>query len=83
MKATRYFLQQVLRKRPEIEVSACLAVLAFPLQRLVQPDGRIRHWDEIVRPGENRPRILGVVTLDDGETIHNAFIDRGFRKPQT
>ena len=27
-----------------------------------------------------RPRVLRVVTLDDSETIHNAFFDRRFRK---
>jgi hypothetical protein len=25
-------------------------------------------------------RILRVVTLEDGETVHNAFVDRGFRE---
>jgi hypothetical protein len=25
-------------------------------------------------------RVLRVVTLDDGETIHNAFFDRRFRE---
>jgi len=28
--------------------------------------------------GALKPRILRVVTLADGETIHNAFFDRGF-----
>ena len=45
-----------------------------------QPDGRIRFWGQVSRPGEGALRILRVVTLDDGETIHNAFFDRGFRK---
>jgi hypothetical protein len=31
-------------------------------------------------PGETK--ILRVVTLDDGETIHNAFFDRNFREEQ-
>jgi hypothetical protein len=26
------------------------------------------------------PRVLRVVTLPDGETIHNAFFDRGFKR---
>ena len=25
-------------------------------------------------------RALRVVTLEDGETVHNAFLDRGFRR---
>ena len=45
-----------------------------------QPDGRIRFWGEIVQPGERTLRFLRVVTLDDGEAIHNAFFDRRFRK---
>lgn len=28
-----------------------------------------------MRPGEDTPRILRVVTLADGETVHNAFFD--------
>jgi hypothetical protein len=28
--------------------------------------------------GEARPRFLRVVTLEDAETIHNAFFDRDF-----
>ncbi len=27
--------------------------------------------------------VLRVVTLDDGETVHNAFFDRNFRKQLT
>ncbi len=40
MKATRYFEEILLRKRPYIEKSMCLAVLAAPLRRDVQKDGR-------------------------------------------
>ena len=47
---------------------------------LEQPDGRIRFWGEIVQPGEHETRFLRVITLADGETIHNAFFDRRFRK---
>ena len=28
-------------------------------------------------------RIVRVVSLDDGKTIHNAFFDRGFREDET
>jgi hypothetical protein len=40
-----------------------------------QPDGRLRYWAAIEELGG---RILRVVTLNDGETIHNAFPDRDF-----
>ena len=80
MKTTRYFEEQVSRKRPDIEHAWCAAVIAAPLRRVEQHDGRIRFWGEILRPGETTPRVLRVVTLEDGETIHNAFFDRDFRK---
>jgi hypothetical protein len=80
MKVTRYFEEQVRRKRPYIRLEWCLRVIAAPLRREVQGDGRVRYWGEIVQPGETAARILRVVTLDDGETIHNAFFDRGFRR---
>ncbi len=31
---------------------------------------------------EIAPRFLRVITLADGETVHNAFFDRRFRKDQ-
>jgi hypothetical protein len=48
-----------------------------PLAREIQADGRIRHWG-VVRELEGR--VLRVVMLEDGETIHNAFPDRNFRQ---
>ena len=80
MKTTRYFEEQVLRKRPYIQRSWCAFAVDAPLQRTVQSDGRIRFWAEILVPGETTPRMLRVVTLQDGETIHNAFFDRNFRR---
>jgi hypothetical protein len=79
MKTTRYFEEQVLRKRPYIDRRWCAQVLASPIRRESQPDGRIRHWGAVVDPRDNRTRILRVVTLEDGETIHNAFFDRNFK----
>jgi hypothetical protein len=80
MKMTRYFVEQVLRKRPYVDVQECAQVLAAPLRREVQPNGRIRCWGRVIDPRDGTPRILRVVLLDDGETIHNAFFDRGFRE---
>jgi len=56
-----------------------LEVLAAPLRQEVQSDGRIRYWGKIALADETEPRILRVVTLEDGETVHNAFFDRKFR----
>jgi len=72
----------VLRKRPYLSIELCRAVLREPLRREVQEDGRIRHWARVTLPGETTGRILRVVTLEDGETIHNAFLDRGYREDE-
>jgi len=83
MKTTRYFEDQVLRKRPYIRREWCADAIADPLRREVQDDGRIRIWGEVLLAGETTPRVLGVVTLEDGETVHNAFLDRNFLRDDT
>jgi hypothetical protein len=80
METTRYFEEQVLRKRPYIEREWCALAIAEPLSREEQEDGRIRFWREVALPGETEPRVLRVVTLEDGETVHNAFFDRNYRR---
>ncbi|MCY4431331.1 MAG: hypothetical protein OXC11_13195 [Rhodospirillales bacterium] len=82
MKTTRYFHEQVRRKRPYIHLAWCSDVIANPLRREVQPDGRVRYWGKVGLQGEAVPRILRVVTLADGETVHNAFFDRGYRRDE-
>ena len=47
-----------------------------PEHEEVQADGRIRRWARIPDADD---RYLRVVLLEDGETVHNAFFDRGFR----
>jgi hypothetical protein len=75
MKTTRYFQEQVLRKRPYIKPEWCERIVKQPLARDVA--GRT---DSILGGvPELSGRILRVVTLEDGETIHNAFPDRNFR----
>jgi uncharacterized protein YuzE len=76
MKTTRYFEEQVLRKRPTIERLWCAKAIAEPIRRETQEDGRIRFWLEVTLAGERERRVLRVVTLEDGETVHNAFFDR-------
>lgn len=46
-----------------------------PIREEIQADGRIRRW---VKVTEMEGRYLRVVLLADGETVHNAFFDRGF-----
>ena len=78
MKTTRYFDEQVMRKRPYIVTDWCVAAITSPLRIMVQDDGRIRHWSEVTDTRDGKRRILRVVTLADGATVHNAFFDRDF-----
>lgn len=77
MRTTRYFEEQVMRKRPYLRREWVEAVLGEPAYRQRQPDGRIRYWAYI----DELERWLRVVTLPDGQTVHNAFPDRDFRAP--
>jgi hypothetical protein len=54
-------------------------VLAVPVKKEVQSNNRISHWGNIE---EAEGRVLRVITLADGETVHNAFFDRNFYKRQ-
>lgn len=78
MEVTRYFTEQVMRKRPYLTLAMCAEVVGSPLRTDVQQDGRVRHWGRVTLPGEQKARILRVLTLEDGATVHNAFIDRDF-----
>lgn len=80
MKKTRYFSEQVLRKRPYLKEEWCEEIRTNPVKKERQPDGRIRHWGYVAGWGQGK-RAIRVVTLPDGETIHNAFPDRDF-EPQ-
>ena len=74
---TEYFREQVLQKRPYLRIEWCLAIIASPVHKEVQADGRIRFWGY---PPELLGKALRVVTLSDGTTLHNAFADRGFAR---
>ena len=78
MKTTRYFEEQVLRKRPYLKREWCERIIAAPIKWEWQSDGRIRFWGTVPELGG---RALRVVTLGDGETVHNAFPDRNFALP--
>jgi hypothetical protein len=79
VKTTRYFDEQVLPRRPYIDMAWRAAAPAAPIRREPQPDGRIRHWVKVTPPTDMKTRYLRAVTLNDGATIHNAFFDRDFR----
>ncbi len=53
MRTTRYFDEQVRRKRPYIDPAWCISVIAAPLRREEQPDGRIASGAR--SPGRAKP----------------------------
>ncbi len=73
---TRYFEDEVLRKRPYLKREWCIRVIEHPVRSEKQEENRWRYWAPIAELGG---RYLRVVTLADRTTIHNAFPDRGFR----
>jgi hypothetical protein len=76
MKTTSYF--DATRTRPdraEILDAWIERAITEPFREVRQQDGRIRRW---VAVPEMENRYLRVILLPDGETVHNAFFDRGF-----
>ncbi len=77
MKFTQYFLYTRQRAdRAMIDTAWIESVVREPVATEVQQDGRIRKWGYIAEEG----KYLRVILLEDGETIHNAFFDRGFKE---
>ena len=77
MKTTRYF--DHVRKRPDratIRDEWIEFVIKHPEKSATQSDGRIRRWARIAEEG----KVLRVILLADGETVHNAFFDRSFKE---
>lgn len=76
MKFTRYF--EAMRERPDraaIEMEWIERAVKRPIKEAIQAVGRILRWAQIP---EAKGRYLRVILLPDGETVHNAFFDRGF-----
>jgi hypothetical protein len=74
MKTTPYFEEQVLRKRRYLKRQWCEQAVREPAYYELQEDGRMRYWIFVSEIG----CYLRVITLEDGETVHNAFADHGF-----
>ncbi len=77
MKTTKYF--DSLKSRPDralIKLEWIQSVIKSPEMEFVQADGRIRRWRKI---NDYENRYLRVILLEDGETVHNAFFDRGYK----
>lgn len=77
MKVTEYF--RATRSRGDrigIQEAWIRQVIEMPEREERQADGRIRRWARVDEAGG---KVLRVVSLADGETVHNAFFDRGYR----
>jgi hypothetical protein len=77
VKTTKYF--QSIRNRPDraiIKEKWIYYVINYPEREQIQADGRIRRWARI---DDMKGKYLRVILLPDGETIHNAFFDRGYK----
>ncbi|MDH7487030.1 MAG: hypothetical protein QHJ81_12230 [Anaerolineae bacterium] len=75
MKTTDYFITSVMARRPYLKAEWIEHVLRNPIHIEKQANGRLRYWGVIPELG----KYLRVVTEPDGETVHNAFLDRRFR----
>lgn len=73
---TRYFALSVMARpdRRMIDPIMIHSVLNTPFRKEREPSGRLRYWGWVPDLGQ----WLRVVTLDDGETVHNAMMDRDF-----
>jgi hypothetical protein len=76
LKVTQYFAAVRYRlDRATIEDAWIERAIRDPIREVEQAVGRIRRWTQVP---EAEGRYLRVVLLEDGETVHNAFFDRGF-----
>ncbi len=77
MKTTNYF--EFVRQQPDraiIKDEWIKTTINSAILTEKQKDGRIRKWSYI----EEVEKYLRVVLLEDGETVHNAFFDRSFKR---
>lgn len=79
MKTTDYFETIAQVNHSEVRREWCEDVLRNPIKAEVQLNGRISFWANIP---EANGRALRIITLEDGETVHNAFFDRNFYRRQ-
>ena len=71
MKTTRYYRENVKKRRPDIKDEWVERTLLNSIDSEVEENGRIQHWGFIIE----KSRYLRVVTLADGETVLNVMWD--------
>lgn len=60
--------------RRRIQPHMILSVMNTPVRKSRQDDGRVQYWGWVWE----LQTYIRVVALSDGETVHNAFLDRDF-----
>lgn len=79
LKTTGYFDNFASQKHSEVQREWIEYALKHPVKTAIQPNNRISYWANV--PAADN-RVLRVITLEDGETVHNAFFDRNFYRRQ-
>ncbi|MEZ4753450.1 MAG: hypothetical protein R3A13_03960 [Bdellovibrionota bacterium] len=74
---TEYFLNETKRKRTYITEDLCIKIIENPLKVEKQSNARYRFWGKVE---ELDNRVVRVITFADKTTIHNAFLDRGYKE---
>jgi len=74
MKRTRYFEARIADHG--ISPEWCQRVVANPVEVREQNNGWFQMWGFIEEEG----KFLRVITLEDRETLHNAFFDRPYTR---
>lgn len=77
MKFTQYFLYtRNIADRTAIKIEWIENVVTCLIKTKIQADGQFKKWGFIKEEG----KYLRVILLEDEETVHNAFFDRGFKE---
>jgi hypothetical protein len=75
VKTTRYFDLRM-NDRPEILREWCERVIRNAVEVKQQDDGKYQMWGYI----DEAQKYLRVITLEDRETVDNAFFDRRYER---
>ena len=71
---TRYFEEEVLKKRPYLKKEWCIRIVENPIKVECQEDNRWRFWGVVEEFGG---RVFRVIILEDKTTIHMPSPTRG------
>lgn len=79
-KRTDKFRRRNHLRHPEVNERMVADVLRAPEFVETQTDGRLRYWGRVNPFNDGKLWYLRVVTLEDGETVHTAFLDGGLSR---